>query len=526
VTSYDYIVVGAGSAGCAVAARLSEDPGKTVLLLEAGQESAGVEAISSPPLWPTNFMSAVDWGYQTEPQSGTDDRQHLCVRGKVMGGSSAINAMVFVRGDRAVYDAWADSGATGWDYDSLLPYFKRSETSPSGDARFRGSAGPLRPAPAEQPNPISVAFVQACVESGYAGVEDLNVDRLEGAALHDLNIVDGVRQSSSDAYLTASVRSRPNLEVMTGALVRRLIISEARCTGVEVDQQGARLELLASEVVLSAGSIGSPQLLMLSGIGPADHLKQLGIDVVADLPGVGQNLVDHEILPVVFEATRPIPPATANLAEASLFWRSTPDAAIADLQIMFHHIPIAPPTFAVPANACTFAIGNMTPRSSGQVLLRTADPEDAPTISPNYLSAQTDVDRLIIGIETVRKLAKAPAFAEWGLSDILPGPSASTAEALDHFVREAVFPYNHASGTCRMGTGPDCVVDGELRVHGVTGLRVADASIIPTIPNANPHAAAVMIGERAADLVRGLTQTSDTDLSVMAGTQPAPQLRP
>jgi choline dehydrogenase len=500
--TYDHIVVGAGSSGIPLAVRLSEDPGVRVLLVEAGGEAAGIESIASPPLWPANFLSPVDWSEQTEPQPGTAGRQHLAVRGKVMGGSSAINAMVFIRGDRAVYDGWASSGAPGWDYDAVLPYFKRCETSHRGDRRFRGSDGPLRPAPAAQPNPISTAFVAACVESGYPGADDLNADHLEGAALHDLNIVDGVRQSTADAYLTADVRARGNLDILAEASVQRLLLSGDRCVGVEVLHEGVGREIAGSEVILSAGAIGSPRLLMLSGIGPADDLREIGIEVVTDLPGVGRNMQDHPILGVVFEATRPIPPATTNLAEASLFWRSTPDADVADLQIMFHHIPFAPPQFAPPANACTLAVGNMCPRSSGHVRLPSANPADAPVISPGYLGDQADVDKFIVAIETIREIAQAPALADWGLTEALPGPAATSREALEHFIRQAVLPYNHVSGTCRMGNGRDSVVDPDLRVHGIRGLRVADASIMPRIVNANTHAAAVMIGERAAGLIR------------------------
>src|SRR4051794_20734449 len=269
---YDYVIVGAGSAGCVLAARLSEDPAASVLLLEAGGEASGIEAIADPRLWPANAKTDVDWGYDTEVEPGTG-RSHVFARGKVIGGSSAINGMIFLRGDPMVYDAWANAGNPGWAFESVLPYFKRSETVQGRDRRFRGSEGPLRPAPAARPHPIARSFIDACVHAGYPRVDDVNGESRDGVALHDLNIVDGMRQSASDAYLTAAVRARPNLVIEPGTRVLRLLLESHRCVGVGVAAEGVQRDIRATEeVILSAGAIDTPRLLMLSGIGPADEL--------------------------------------------------------------------------------------------------------------------------------------------------------------------------------------------------------------------------------------------------------------
>lgn len=500
MTSYSHIVVGAGSAGAALASRLSEVPANSVLLIEAGGESTGIEAIEVPPLWPTNALTAVDWGYATEVQPGTPGRSHLAIRGRVVGGSSAINAMVFLRGDRKVFDRWAAQGADGWDYDTILPYFMASETSRVVDPEYRGAEGPLQVGPAEEPNPLSLAFVEASVQAGYESVSDYNPENFYGAALHDLNIVQGRRQSAGDAYLTEPVRNRANFSLLTGTEATRLLFEGTRCIGLEVSANGVKKKVLATEIILSAGAIGSPRLLMLSGIGDAKDLSRLRIPVVVDLPGVGKNLQDHEFVTIVYEASKTVPPPKANLAEASLLWRSSQNDGIADLQIMFTHVPFAPPPFEVPRNGCTFGLCNISSRSVGYVTLRSADPADPPVISPNYFGDDRDIDRMIEGVEAIRKIAASPAFSEWGLREILPGPQAERVE-LDRLIRALAVPYNHASGTCRMGVGKDSVVDPQLRVRGVQGLRVADASVIPRIPNANTHAVSVMIGEHAAALV-------------------------
>ena len=495
----DYVIVGAGSAGCVLAARLSEDPDARVLLLEAGGEAAGIEAITDPRLWPTTVKTDVDWGYDTEVDPGTG-RSHPFERGKVIGGSSAVNGMLFLRGDPTVYDGWADAGNPGWDFASVLPYFKRSETTAGRDRRFRGTEGPLRPGPIAPPHPLAVAFVDACVEAGHPATDDHNGATRDGVALHDLNIVDGVRQSAADAYLTAAVRARPNLVIESGTRVLRLLLDAGRCVGVRVVADGVQRDVrAAAEVILSAGVIDSPRLLMLSGIGPADELAQLGIDVAVDLPAVGRNLQDHTVTGVIYEARRTIAPGTAN-GEASLRWRSSAAEPAGDLHLLMLDVPLT--AMPMPANCCTLLVGNLGTASRGVTRLRSADPTQPPLIAPNYLGEASDLEKVLLGVAAAREVAAGAALADWGLREVLPGSGASAREDLVAFVRATTESYNHGSGTCRMGPGDDSVVDATLTVHGLEALRVADASIMPTISNANTNATAVMIGEKAADLVR------------------------
>src|SRR4051794_15309277 len=497
---YDYVIVGAGSAGCVLAARLSEDPGARVLLLEAGGEAWGIATIADPRVWPANAKTDVDWGYDTEMEPGLG-RSIVFERGKVIGGSSAINGMMFLRGDPTVYDGWANAGNPGWDFESLLPYFKRSETVHGRDRRFRGTEGPLRPGPVARPHPLARSFIDACAEAGHPRTGDCNGASREGVALHDLNIVEGVRQSAADAYLTPAVRARPNLVIESGTRVLRLLLEAGRCAGVGVVADGAQRDIRAGEeVILSAGAIDTPRLLMLSGIGPADELTEVGIDVTVDLPAVGRNLQDHTVTSLVHEARRTIPPSTSNHGEASLLWRSSPAEPAGDLHLLMIDVPLT--SRPMPANCCTLLLGNLRPESRGSTRLRSADPAQPPLIAPNYLTEESDLERLLLGIATARDVAAAPAFDDWGLREVLPGPDATGRGDLTAFIRGATETYNHVSGTCRMGPGDDSVVDSTLKVHGVEALRIADASIMPTIPDANTHATVVMIGEKAADLVR------------------------
>jgi choline dehydrogenase len=497
----DYVVVGAGSAGCAVAARLSEDENARVVVLEAGGPDA-LEAIHQPPMWPTLWGSEVDWGYETTPQAGAAGQVHQWPRGKVLGGSSCLNGMVYLRGNPEDFDDWAYHGCRGWDYESLLPLFRRMEDVPDGDPHYRGRGGPITPRPAAEPNPICAAFVEAAREVGHPVTDDHNGAQFEGAGLHDMIIAEGRRQSAADAYLHPAA-ARPNLDVVTGAQVLALLFAGERCTGVRYARDGEVHDLRAdAEVIVCAGAVDSPALLLRSGIGPADELRALGIDVVADVPGVGRNLHDHLLMGVIWEARQAVPPPVNNLAEASMFLRSDPDLFVPDLHFMCIHVPYHLPTFTVPEGSWTIAVGLVRPVSRGSLTLRSAEPADRPLVDPAYLAEEADLDAMVRGIELVREVANARAFDDWRGPEALPGEDVEGADALRDFTRRAAGSYFHPAGTCRMGIDERAVVDPELRVRGVASLRVADASIMPDVVSANTHAATMLIGEKAADLMR------------------------
>lgn len=498
MSSYDYVVIGAGSAGCVLASRLSEGDAK-VLLLEAGGEDTK-EELRVPPAWPALWGTEVDWAFETTPQPGTGNLPHNWPRGKVLGGSSSINAMVYLRGHRSDFDNWAAGGATGWDYDSVLPYFKKMETVEEGDPNYRGTNGPMRPKIAADPNPLSEVFLAAAKEIGYPTTDDFNGATQEGVGWHELTIADGMRQSTALAYLHPAM-DRPNLTVHTSAHARRLLFDGKRCTGVEYERDGSvEMATAEAEVIVSAGAVNSPQLLLLSGVGPADHLREVGVDVVHDLPGVGENLHDHPLLGLVFEADSEIAPGTANHAETSALWRSDPSLPGPDMQFMFIHVPFHPPHLQAPPNSYTFGIATI-PDSRGWVRLASADPKATPLINPNYLGEDSDVRRLLFGIEKARELNSTSAFSEWGTTEVLAGEHIRDEAGLRDFISRGTGTYYHPVGTCKIGVDDAAVVDPELRVHGIEGLRVADASVMPTVVCVNTNAATIMIGEKAADLI-------------------------
>ncbi|MFF1678064.1 GMC family oxidoreductase [Streptomyces sp. NPDC058256] len=496
-TTYDYVIVGAGSAGCVLAARLSEDEDARVLLLEAGGEPPPESTI--PAAWPMLLAGETSWPDATvvQPALGVSVPWP---HGRAVGGSSAINAMLHLRGHRSGYDAWPAAGAKGWAFDDLLPYFRRTESAPHRDAALRGTSGPLTVSPALTPSPLAVSVLEAAQQAGYARADDVSGGLEEGFGFPDLAIVDGRRLSAADAYLTPA-RQRPNLRVVTGALVHRVLVRGGRCVGVEYSV-GSELVTVACEreVVLSAGAVGTPQVLLRSGIGPASQLSGLGIDPVADLPGVGKNLHDHATVGVTYATPEPVPDSI-NHSELVGLVRSQPEVAVPNLQIFLISVPMNAPSLPLPECGYSIGVGLMTPHSRGTLRLSSANPSSAPLIDPGYLRDRRDRDALEEGLRITRSIGRSPAMAAWHGEEVLPGPGISDASLGDH-LRVGVTTYFHYVGSCRIGTDELAVVDTELRVQGVTGLRAADASVIPAAPTANTQATVLAIAERAAALVK------------------------
>ena len=496
---FDYVIVGAGTAGCVLAGRLSEDPDVRVLVLEAGSAER-THAMTVPHAWPENFGSAADWGELTTPQAGAGPVAYT--RGRALGGSGAINAMAHVRGHRTIYDGWAAGGAPGWGFDDLLPYFQRIERTHGRDPLLRGTSGPIQVGPPTAPHPVARAFMRALTDAAYPVTDDLSGANQEGACWADLAIADGERVSSADAYLRP-VLDRPNLVVATDSLVVGLRLHHGRCEGVDYLRDGQPAEVsVQREVILAAGAIGSPRLLMLSGIGPADRLRAVGIDVSAELAGVGANLQDHPVVYTSHASPAPLPVSDYNNGEVYAALRSELATDCPDLHLFPILLPIAPAGSEPPATGFVLTAAVVAPDSRGSVMLGSADPRAPALIDPALLRDERDLDRMQAATAIVLELAASPAMAQFRQAQVWPAPNVGSPADLRTWIRNNVGTYYHPAGTCRLGDGPDAVVDVQLQVRGVTGLRVADASVMPVIPNAHPNATVLAIGERAADLIR------------------------
>lgn len=496
VETYDYVVIGAGTAGCVLATRLSEDGDVRVLLLEAGSAEP-LEAMGVPAAWPTLLQSTANWGDVAVENAATGTSIPLG-RGRGLGGSSSINAMAFVRGHRTSYDAWVKAGAKGWGFDDLLPYFRRSENADRRDPAFRGVGGPLTVRSADPLHPVAAAGLEAAVQAGHRRAGDISGGQEEGFGAIDLNVVGGRRQSAADAYLRP-VLHRPNLDVVTGALVHRVLVENGRCVGVEYrTDAGVCVAACSREVVLSAGAVGSAQVLMQSGIGPAAHLRDVGVEVLLDLPGVGGNLHDHPIIPLVYAGARPVPATGSPHGEVIGMVRSPLATDGPDLQLLFVDIPYAP---GVTVDGYTIVVSPMLPRSRGTVRLSSAEPGARPLIDPNHLGDEHDLATTVAGMRMAREIGRAAALDPWRGVELHPGPDVSDDAALRAYARRSASSYFHLVGTCRIGEDEHAVVDTELRVRGIDALRVADGSVIPSIPSANTNATVYAIAERAADLL-------------------------
>lgn len=501
---FDYVIVGAGSAGCALAHRLATSTTATVLLIEAG---TGI----IPPLvheassWPLLLASVYDWQYQTIAQPRADERAFAWPRGRIVGGCSAMNGMVYLRGDPVDYDEWERSGCRGWGYQAVLEDFRALESWHQGGSPSRGAAGPLHPRPVREQHPLSQALITAARECGHRFNPDFNAGAIEGVGWNDLLIAEGQRQDLATA-LIEPLKSRDNFHLWTDTVVTRLLFdrSRTRLRGVEYATQGSLGQVMAeAEVIVCAGAVASPHLLLLSGLGPATELEQHDIPVVADLPGVGKNLHDHLLIGVVYEARVPIQPLNVNITEACLFAKSEAQSESCDIEISFVHEPMFTPGFTPPANSYSIIPGIVKPRSRGSLTLASNDPAQPPVLDPRYLHDEADLRCLVRGIELAREIGQAAALEEWREREVVPGPRTANRAEIEQFVRRAVCTWYHPVGTCKMGLDAAAVVDPALCVRGVEGLRVADASIMPTIVSANTNAASLMIGWRGAGLIMG-----------------------
>ncbi len=523
----DYVIVGAGSAGCVLADRLSAD-GASVILLEAGPRDlhpmihipAGVLKLLNNPL--------VNWNYASEPEAGSGNRAIHWPRGRVLGGSSSINGMLFVRGNPADFDNWAQMGCRGWTYEDCLPHFKAIESYQPGDDELRGKSGPLKIEDYRTILPLTHRFVEAAQQAGLPFAKDLSgVAPAEGVGYSQMSRNGRFRGSTAQTFLRAA-RRRSNFRVLTNAIALRILLDGRRATGVRIDQMGRERDVRARrEVIVSSGTIASPHLLQVSGIGPAEHLKSIGVDVAHDLAGVGANLSDHYVARVshrvkdarsINELSRGVGLAgevakflvtgrgalTFGVSSAQVFCRSREGLASPDLQLLFSPASYDPNVFGALEQepGATVAVSIARPESRGTIMARSADPYERPAIRPNYLSAPADVRVILAGIAQARRIFAQPAIAQHCVLEIVPGPDVRSEAEVTDYVRKFGTTIYHPVGTCRMGEDPMAVVDSRLRVRGLTGLRVVDASIMPLVTTGNTNAPTMMIADKAAAMIR------------------------
>lgn len=524
----DYIVVGAGSAGCVLANRLSEDGKHSVCLLEAGPADKNLWIHIPIGYGKTMFNDKLNWGFYTDPDPNMLNREIYWPRGKTLGGCSSINGLIYVRGQKQDYDNWAELGNAGWSWEDCLPYFRKLETNDLGPGPTRGTDGPLHATSIRTRHELVDAFIESAENNGVRRVSDFNTGDQEGAGYYQLTTRKGMRCSTAVAYLRPA-RSRPNLRIETEAQATRIIMEEGRAVGVAF-KQGDRLRTLRArrEVILSAGALQTPQLLQLSGIGPSDLLRQFGIPVMHDLPGVGENLQDHLQHRLIYEVTKPITnndqlrtvwgkarmglhwllfrggPMAIGINQGAAFCRALEEAKTPDIQFHFgtlsadlaggkvHDFP-----------GCTYSVCQLRPESRGYVRIKSLDPFEAPSMQPNYLSTDLDRRTAVAGVRFARRIAATEPMASLMKREHRPGHEANTDEEILHFCREYGATIFHPSGTARMGVASDplAVVDAQLRVHGVAGLRVVDASIMPTLVSGNTNVPVVMVAERASGFI-------------------------
>ncbi len=526
----DFVIVGAGSAGCVMAARLSEDPATKVILLEAGGEDKNMWIHIPLGFGKTFADPRVNWCYETEPDPGAGGRKIFWPRGKVLGGSSSINGMVYIRGQHEDFDHWRQLGNPGWASTDVLPYFRRAEDQTRGEDEFHATGGPLCVSDVKDGHPLCEAFIKACDEAGYKRNDDFNGKDQEGVGYHQTTTRNGRRCSTAVGYLHP-VRNRSNLQVIIGAHTQKVLLDGRRAVGVAFSQGGiARSVRARKEVILCGGAIGSPQIMMLSGIGPQAHLAEFGIPVVHDLPGVGQSLQDHYSAAIKLKCNFPITvndvmrsnfkklkagldyfmfrrgPLTVITAEVALFARTRPELATPDVKFSVATFSADRPQDGLHKwSGFTLLVYQLRPESRGEIRLKSADPADSPAMRPNYLSTVTDQRTIVDGLKLGRDLLLSPHMRAFIESEYVPGPGVTTDEQLLDYARNNGGTVFHPTSTCKMGTDAMAVVDPELRVHGIEGLRVIDASVMPTVVSGNTNAATIMIAEKASDMIRRRT---------------------